>query len=258
MLPIHLKIKDKIKYFIEKKRIPHIIFHGELGVGKRHLMNYLINSIYKTHTEMKDCVMNVNCAHGKGIRFIRDQLKFFAKKNINNKHGNHFKSIILYNAEKLTIDAQSALRRCIELFSHTTRFFIIVEDKNVLLKPILSRFCIIHVPKPIINGTRQTLYNKFRVNDNNTWFKREMANHDNYNNLIKLHNFTTILYNKGFSIFDILSFVEESRHIDDKYKYIVYIKKIKNEFRDEKLIIFISLYYIFLRKEVPLENILNI
>jgi hypothetical protein len=85
-----------------------------------------------------------------------------------------------------------------------------------------------------------------------------MANHDNYNNLIKLHNFTTILYNKGFSIFDILSFVEESRHIDDKYKYIVYIKKIKNEFRDEKLIIFISLYYIFLRKEVPLENILNI
>ena len=42
------------------------------------------------------------------------------------------------NADKLTIDAQSALRRLIELFSHTTRFFIIIEDKYKLLKPILE------------------------------------------------------------------------------------------------------------------------
>ena len=49
-----------------------------------------------------------------------------------------FKSIILSNADKLTIDAQSALRRCIEEFSHTTRFFILLEDYNNLLKPIIS------------------------------------------------------------------------------------------------------------------------
>ena len=29
--------------------------------------------------------MYINCAHGKGIRFIRDELKFFAKTNIQNK-----------------------------------------------------------------------------------------------------------------------------------------------------------------------------
>ena len=96
MLNIHEKIKSKIDYFVEKKRIPHIIFHGELGVGKRYLMNYLIHKIYKSPKEIKDYVMDENCAHGKGIRFIRDELKFFAKKNINNKNGNHFKSIILY------------------------------------------------------------------------------------------------------------------------------------------------------------------
>ena len=28
---------------------------------------------------IKEYVMYVNCAHGKGIRFIRDELKFFAK-----------------------------------------------------------------------------------------------------------------------------------------------------------------------------------
>ena len=85
---------------------------------------------------------------GKGIKFIREELKFFAKSHINFKDGNLFKSIILSNADKLTIDAQSALRRCIELFSHTTRFFIIVEDKYKLLKPILSRFAEIYVSYP--------------------------------------------------------------------------------------------------------------
>ena len=74
--------------------------------------------------------MIVNCAHGKGIKFIREDLKLFAKTNIHLNNGILFKSIVLLNADFLTIDAQSALRRCIELFSHTTRFFIIIENKN--------------------------------------------------------------------------------------------------------------------------------
>ena len=94
----------------------------------------------------------------KGFVFIRDQLKFFAKTNIQNKKGYFFKSIILFNADKLTTDAQSALRRCIERFSHTTRFFIIVEDKNKLLKPILSRFCNIYVAYPLLDGKKCNLH----------------------------------------------------------------------------------------------------
>ena len=120
MLNIHEKIKNKIDYFVEKKRIPHIIFHGELGVGKRYLMNYLIHNIYKSPDEIKDYVMDENCAHGKGIRFIRDELKFFAKTNIQSNNGELFKTILLINADHLTIDAQSALRRCIEQFSFNT------------------------------------------------------------------------------------------------------------------------------------------
>ena len=61
-------------------------------------------------------------------------LKFFAKTNIHLHQGNIFKSIVLFNADKLTTDAQSALRRCIEQFSHTTRFFIVIENQNKLLK----------------------------------------------------------------------------------------------------------------------------
>jgi DNA polymerase III delta prime subunit len=108
--------------------------------------------------------MYVNCAHGKGIKFIREELKFFAKTHIHSNGGDIFKSIVLLNADKLTIDAQSALRRCIELFSHTTRFFIIGEDKYKLLKPILSRFCEIYIPEPMQNGESINLY-KYNLNE---------------------------------------------------------------------------------------------
>ena len=141
-LNIHQDIKDKLDFFIKSDKIPNIIFHGQSGSGKRILVSNFVSKIYNENKDViKEYVMDVNCAHGKGIKFIREELKFFAKTHINSNETTKFKTIILSNADKLTIDAQSALRRCIELFSHTTRFFIIVEDKYKLLKPILSRLC---------------------------------------------------------------------------------------------------------------------
>ena len=150
---IHTKIEKKLDGFLLSKKVPNILFHGSSGTGKRSIVNNFINKIYNyDKTKMKHNVMNVNCSHGKGIKFIRDELKFFAKTNIQSNEGANFKTIILINADQLTIDAQSALRRCIELFSHNTRFFIIVETKDKLLNPILSRFCEIYVPEYKING----------------------------------------------------------------------------------------------------------
>ena len=99
--------------------------------------------IYKTKKYIDDYILIVNCSFGKGnIRYIREQLKFFASSSITNFENNKiFKSIILLlNSDKLTIDAQSSLRRCIEIYNHSIRFFIIVNNKDDLLKPILSRF----------------------------------------------------------------------------------------------------------------------
>ena len=150
---IHENIYQKLNYFYEQQKIPHIIFHGSSGCGKRTIVDNFLKKIYQNdNKKMKTNVMFVNCAHGKGgIKFIREDLKFFAKTNIHSNSGVLFKTIILLNADKLTIDAQSALRRCIELFSSNTRFFIIVENKHKLLNPILSRFCEIYVPEYIDN-----------------------------------------------------------------------------------------------------------
>ena len=150
MLSIHKEIKEKLNYYFLIKKIPNIIFYGNSGTGKKTIVFDFIEKIYNgDKNKINEYVMIVNCVQMKGIKLIREDIKFFAKTNINSKEGDMFKSIVLINADKLTIDAQSALRRLIEVFNHSTRFFIIVEDKYKLLKPIISRFCEIYVPIPL-------------------------------------------------------------------------------------------------------------
>jgi DNA polymerase III delta prime subunit len=257
-LETHNLIKKKLDYFISMNRIPHIIFHGPSGSGKREILNWFIDKIYSKDKEfIKTYVMYVNCAHIKGIRFIRDELKFFAKINIQNNEGILFKSIILFNADKLTVDAQSALRRCIEKFSHTTRFFIVIENKDKLLKPILSRFCNFYIPYPVINDkiTNLHIYNKNK-NDNEKKMKYLKNNINKHtNNMRKLISFTYKLYHKGYSALDIIQFIEDSKNIDEekKYFYLIYFDKIRREFRNEILLMNIFLYFIFMRNNQTLE-----
>jgi hypothetical protein len=267
---IHESVKMKLKNFIVNNKIPHIIFHGPSGSGKRHILNYFINEIYNDIIQIKKYVKFVNCAHGKGIRFIRDELKFFAKTNINNKGGKVFKSIVLFNADKLTIDAQSALRRCIEQFSHTTRFFIIVEEQSKLLKPILSRFCNIYIPMCVINNETQSLH--FYKNDkllSNTepffikrrkWLKEKLENQKNYNNIKKCCKFSEMLYQKGYSCLDIMDIFEKDTilNIENKNILLIYFDKIRKEFRNEKQIMFFIINYSLMRKNLCLENIYNL
>ena len=138
------EVKSKLNNFIYNKNVPNIVFHGNNHEYINSIVHNFLNNLYPNHDLIKKYVMIVNCAHGKGIKFVRDDIKFFAKTNISLENG-LFKSIFLFNAEKLTIDAQSALRRCIEIFSHSTRFFLIVNDKEKLLKPIISRLCDIFI-----------------------------------------------------------------------------------------------------------------
>ena len=262
---IHTEIEKKLKYFIEIKKIPNIIFHGVSGSGKNTLVKNFIYDIYQNDKEtIKNYVMEVNCAHGKGIKFIREELKFFAKTNINLKDGEIFKTIVLLNADKLTIDAQSALRRCIELFSHSTRFFIIVEDKYKLLKPILSRFCEIYVPEPIINGKLTNLhihslneiYNLGKiVKKNNDKLRKELILDKKYT-LNEMVNLCIKLYENGYNCLDIIKVIETSTLPEHKiYEFMIIFNKIKKEFRNEKLLMLFILNFFLFRSDSSLENI---
>jgi GTPase SAR1 family protein len=272
LLQIHQTIKNKLNYFHEIHKIPNILFHGPSGSGKRTIVNEFIHKIYDNDREkIKNFVMYVNCSHGKGIKFIREELKFFAKTHINSNGGNNFKSIVLLNADKLTMDAQSALRRCIELFSHNTRFFIIAEDKYNLMKPILSRFCEIYVPEPVLNGKNINLY-QYNLNEvfkmkevkmnQQEWLKKELSKYINKKiNLEDLMELCLKLYEKSYSGLDIMNLLENTKFLEgiitlDKiFELLLLFNRVRKEFRNEKLLILFILNFIFLSSELSLENI---
>jgi DNA polymerase III delta prime subunit len=270
-LNIHENIKEKLKYFYNIKKIPNIIFNGPSGSGKSTIVNDFISLIYDGNKEkIKDFVMYVNCAHGKGIKFIREELKFFAKTHINSNGGDTFKSIVLLNGDKLTMDAQSALRRCIELFSHNTRFFIIVEDKYKLLKPILSRFCEVYISEPEYKGKQINLYKynleeSFKLssvkNQRNEWLKKEINKKlvkEEKMSHIDIEDFIIELYERAYNALDIINLIEDGtiEIIDEKkYELLIAFNKVRKEFRNEKLLMMFVINFTFLDKETKLENI---
>lgn len=262
MLSIHQKIKDKLQNFIEIQKIPNIIFYGPQGSGKKTIVEEFLNKIYDETTKSK-YVLYANCGNNTGIKFIREELKFFSKSNINNKDGTCFKSIVLLNADKLTNDAQSALRRCIELNSHHTRFFIVVENREKLLKPILSRFCCIYIPLPVINKKSQNLYTYriqkiFTNKDNNKKIMlQKKINYIKPYTLEKCKDLSEELYEKGYSYLDLFQHLENDKQLseENKYKLLCYFDKIRMEFRNEKLFMLNILYFYLLRPNEQLENV---
>ena len=295
-LTIHEDVIEKLNQFIMNKKIPNIIFHGSNGCGKNTILSNFISSIYNnTRPIIKTHVMRVNCAYGRGIRFIREDLKYFAKSNLDTANGEMFKSIVLLNADKLTIDAQSALRRCIELFCHSTRFFIVVEDKNKLLKPILSRFCEIYVPDYVVN-LKSTSKSKSKAsnthinlhafhNENILGFKKyhthrlkaldkilnssgvSFSNSNIENNLIpytKLVDLSDSLVETGYSATDVIQLLETASHFNNEmsddelfrnHELLLAFNCVKREFRNEKLLLLFVLYFIVFRSEMDLKNI---
>jgi len=272
LLPIHQKIVTKLDYFHQQNKIPHIIFHGSSGSGKRTIVDQFLHKIYQgDRHKIKTNVMIVNCAQGKGIKFIREELKFFAKTNIQSNNGTIFKTIVLVNADYLTIDAQSALRRCIELFSYNTRFFIIVENKNKLLNPILSRFCEIYVPEYVENGKIVNLHQysiqqhfKIKLTPEQEDFietttKELLSNIEDldHSRLVKV---ATEFYEMGLSCLDLINWLDKCGEIDALHKstYCICYDNIKSEYRCEKLLLLYMLDFIFLRKDKDVKCVLQI
>jgi DNA polymerase III delta prime subunit len=260
-LEIHGEIYKKLDYFYKTNKIPHIIFHGSSGSGKRMIVDNFLNQIYQNdNKKIKSNVMMVNCAHGKGIKFIREELKFFAKTNVQSNTGILFKTIVLLNADKLTIDAQSALRRCIELFSSNTRFFIIVENKHKLLNPILSRFCEIYVPEHIIDGKVLNLH-QYNLTRNLNLEENELIVVENIREKMEkymkkpyteithsiLVDLVSYFYENGYSCLDLIQWIDITPSIIliKKTDIMMTFNRIKSEYRCEKLLMLYLLDYIF-------------
>ena len=229
---------------------PNIILYGPHNSGKKYLLYKFLHTLYKNDEEFNKYTMVINCSFGKGIKYIKNEVKLFSKIII--PKSIQFKSIIFINGDKLTDDAQSALRRCIEEYSKSTRFFIVLNRISNLLKPIISRFVKIYIPKNDIYKLENNIleldnYNMNKKTVLKTKLNNLISNKDNLE-ISEIYEVSKNLYNLGYSSNDIVNFINDSNQTDlYLFKINIIFNIIKNDIMNELLtmnyILFLLLRY---------------
>lgn len=161
----HFLVQILKKYTAEN--IPHLIFYGSSGHSKKTLTYCLLNNLALNTTfslkistikqpkaieisylespdiiEISPCDYQYNDKHVimsliKELAQTKPITAMFKKQNK--------KFIVLNEADKMTKDAQAALRRTVEKYSDNVRIIMLCEEINSIIQPIRSRFTCIRV-----------------------------------------------------------------------------------------------------------------
>ena len=123
-----------------------MLFYGPPGTGKTSTILALAKELYGPEM-IKSRVLELNASDERGISIVREKVKNFARMQLTNpppsSKGKYpcppFKIIILDEADSMTQDAQSALRRTMETYSKITRFCLICNYVTRIIDPLASR-----------------------------------------------------------------------------------------------------------------------
>ncbi len=122
--------------------MPHLLFHGAPGTGKTSTILALCNDLFGPKLS-KRRVLFLNASDDRGIDVIRHRVKDFARIVSTAKVPGYpcpeYKFVILDEADNITPDAQSALRRTMEACSTNTRMCLICNYVSRIIDPIKSR-----------------------------------------------------------------------------------------------------------------------
>lgn len=115
--------------------MPHLMFSGSAGVGKTTTALCVTRQILGQYA--RDSTLELNASDERGIGMVREKVKKFSK--FAGMDDIPFKIIILDEADEMTSDAQTALRRIIEDTAKFCRFIFIANNISKIIDPIQSR-----------------------------------------------------------------------------------------------------------------------
>lgn len=123
-----------------------MLFYGPPGTGKTSTILALAKELYGPEF-VKQRVLELNASDERGISIVREKVKDFARMQLTNPPKGYkdrfpcppFKIIVLDEADSMTQDAQSALRRTMETYSKITRFCLICNYVTRIIDPLASR-----------------------------------------------------------------------------------------------------------------------
>ena len=123
-----------------------MLFYGPPGTGKTSTVLALAKELYGPEM-FRTRVLELNASDERGISIVREKVKDFARMQLSNPPPHYkdrypcppYKIIILDEADSMTQDAQSALRRTMETYSKITRFCLICNYVTRIIDPLASR-----------------------------------------------------------------------------------------------------------------------
>lgn len=132
-----------LKSSILSGNLPHLLFYGPPGTGKTSTILATCRELYGPDFRKSGRVLELNASDERGISVIRNKVKSFAQGTVGKNNSRFskvpFKIIILDEADSMTMDAQSALRRMIETYTKVTRFCLVCNYVSRIIEPVASR-----------------------------------------------------------------------------------------------------------------------
>ncbi|EEA05691.1 replication factor C, subunit 4, putative [Cryptosporidium muris RN66] len=140
------EVVKMLKNVLEFGNMPHLLFYGPPGTGKTSAILALCRELFG-NDEFRNRTLELNASDERGINVVREKIKTWTRQVVYSNKINPitgrkippWKVVILDEAEMMTSDAQSALRRIIETSAKNTRFVIICNYINKIIEPLASR-----------------------------------------------------------------------------------------------------------------------
>lgn len=167
----HKEILHKLKTISSDDCLPHIIFYGNPGSGKKTLINLFLEQIFdksvynlddskytvyssgnienEVFVKQSDHHIIIEPGNNNFDRYlIQDIVKEYAKRYplCIFESSREFKMVQINHLDNLSYYAQTSLRRTIEKYSKTCRFIMWCYSLSKVIEPLRSRCLCIHVP----------------------------------------------------------------------------------------------------------------